>query len=266
MPIASLHKMQPSETSLIGSQPARLTVLILDDERVSRSIIARLVTKHTRSVVHEASTVEEALELLESGLMPDLIVSDVVMPGMNGEEFLTRLRTDHRWRELRVLICSSANNRQTVERLARLGICGYILKPIAFNRLVEELRRVEKSGPVSAVLEPRPAVLQRLGLSDADYDELLELFQVECDRQLADLQAAAFGDQVKDVQRVLHSLHGAACNLGARPLAQATDFALAELKNPGVPNLGRVIEPVLAEAWRLGSTLKQSAEPAPAEA
>lgn len=254
------------DTSLNTSQPARLRVLVLDDERVSRSIITKMVAKHTRAQVQEASTADEALTLLENGMMPDLIVSDVVMPGMTGEEFLTRLRADHRWRDLRVLICSSANNRQTVERLARLGICGYILKPISFNRLVEELRRVEKSGPVSAVLEPRSAVLQRLGLSDADYDELLELFQVECDRQLADLQAAAFGDQMKDVQRLLHSLNGAACNLGARPLALATDHALAELKSASIPNLGRLIEPVLADAWRLSSALKKSGEAAPVEA
>lgn len=263
--MAQVATMHATETISPHNQ-VRLKILVVDDERVSRSIICKLVERHTRAVVQEAPTAEAALAALEDGLMPDLIVSDVVMPGMNGEEFLTRLRADHRWRELRVLICSSANNRQTVERLARLGICGYILKPISFNRLVEELRRVERSGPVSAVLEPRSAVLQRLGLSDADYDELLELFQSECDRQLADLQAAAFGNQVKDVQRVLHSLNGAACNLGARPLAHATDTALAELKSSGVPNLGRLIEPVLAEAWRLSSALKQSEETVPVEA
>jgi CheY-like chemotaxis protein len=82
---------------------------------------------------------EEAIEILEGKVdenpmtSPDIILVDINMPKMNGIEFLERIRKDIRWRETKVFMITTSDEKEDRERTRALGISGYIVKPLKFN-------------------------------------------------------------------------------------------------------------------------------------
>jgi CheY-like chemotaxis protein len=82
---------------------------------------------------------EEAIEILEGKVdenpmtNPDIILVDINMPKMNGIEFLERIRKDIRWRETKVFMITTSDEKEDRERTRALGISGYIVKPLKFN-------------------------------------------------------------------------------------------------------------------------------------
>ena len=82
---------------------------------------------------------EEAIEILEGKIdenpmtNPDIILVDINMPKMNGIEFLERIRKDIRWRETKVFMITTSDEKEDRERTRALGISGYIVKPLKFN-------------------------------------------------------------------------------------------------------------------------------------
>jgi len=68
-----------------------VNVLVLDDEKDGREIVQRLLEGAGASV-HSAASAEDAIDELEHGYVPDLILSDIGMPGQDGYEFMRRVR------------------------------------------------------------------------------------------------------------------------------------------------------------------------------
>ena len=79
------------------------TALLVDDEDLVRLSTADMLMDLGYEVV-EAQSAEEALRMISEGLRPDLVVTDLLMPGMTGLDFARDLRS--RWRDLPVLIVS----------------------------------------------------------------------------------------------------------------------------------------------------------------
>jgi CheY-like chemotaxis protein len=78
-------------------------VLIVDDDPLVRAVFSRVLASGGFSSI-EASTAEEALALLDDGLMPAAVLLDLVMPGMSGLAFLLHLRASARYRFVPVTI------------------------------------------------------------------------------------------------------------------------------------------------------------------
>ena len=72
---------------------------------------------------------QEALDRLNAGLRPDLIVTDLTMPRMGGVSFITRVRADPYLEHLRIAVVSGETDREKVQQLAKLKIFSYMLKP-----------------------------------------------------------------------------------------------------------------------------------------
>lgn len=88
--------------------------------------------------MHVAKNGEEALaylnQLPESGTSkPDIILLDLNMPKMNGIEFLSHLRKKERWRDIKVFVITTSDEKEDKELTARLNVSGYIVKPLKFN-------------------------------------------------------------------------------------------------------------------------------------
>lgn len=107
-----------------------MKVLIVDDERLSRTILSRFVSKRFPFCnVVEAENGLDALERISQD-SPDAIFLDLRMPIMNGMEMLEALRNDPSHTETPVIITSAIQEKSIVMRLTQLGIEGYLLKPI----------------------------------------------------------------------------------------------------------------------------------------
>jgi two-component system cell cycle sensor histidine kinase/response regulator CckA len=123
------------------------SILIVDDEPAVRRFASR-VLREAGYGVDEAADGADALALIRSGSIdPDAVVSDIVMPRMNGVELLERLSLERP--ALPVILMSG----YATDQLTRRGIvspCGVLSKPFPPDRLLAEVRRciaLETSGP-----------------------------------------------------------------------------------------------------------------------
>ncbi len=108
-------------------------ILIVDDSTTARMCIRRCLQSAGFIDVkfYEAQTGEEALEVMQAeGVIPDLVVTDINMPVMNGEALLKRIKSSPRYTEIPVVIITSAANQSMVKRLTQIGAHAVLNKPI----------------------------------------------------------------------------------------------------------------------------------------
>jgi two-component system chemotaxis response regulator CheY len=119
------------------------SVLIVDDSPVMRGFIRRVMTLSgfETSECWEASNGEEALAQLREHPV-DVILTDINMPKMNGEELLRQLEKDVRLRSVPTLVISTDATKDRILRMLSLGAEGYITKPFTPEALREELERI----------------------------------------------------------------------------------------------------------------------------
>lgn len=117
---------------------AGATVLVVDDEGAVRRFAVRVLEREGFFVL-EARDGAEALDLVRTvSPSPDVVVSDIVMPRVNGVELMQTLATSHP--ELPVILMSG----YATAALSELGIaapCSILTKPFPPDRLLEEVRR-----------------------------------------------------------------------------------------------------------------------------
>ncbi len=113
-----------------------IRALIVDDERMARQELRRLLRAHPEvEVVGEAASASEADELV-TRLQPDLVFLDIQMPGLSGIEFAADLEG-----RTRVIFCTAFDSF-AIDAFA-LNALDYLVKPIAPERLARSLQRVE---------------------------------------------------------------------------------------------------------------------------
>jgi PAS domain S-box-containing protein len=118
LPIATATT-EPPETPVDGERLAAAgTVLLIDDEDIVRASTADMLSDLGYAVV-ETTSAEEALTLIEGGLVPDVVITDHLMPGMTGTDLARAVRT--RWPAMPVLVISGyAEDRGIAPDLPRL--------------------------------------------------------------------------------------------------------------------------------------------------
>lgn len=118
-------------------------VLIVDDSPAMRSFIGRVLDLSGMEIGTrlEAGHGAEALEILGKSWV-DVILTDINMPVMNGEEFLTEVASRGDLKTVPVVVVSTDSTGKRVERMLSLGAKGYVKKPFSPESLREELERV----------------------------------------------------------------------------------------------------------------------------
>lgn len=128
-----------SATRQATSSPAT-HILLVDDHALFREGVARLLGEdETVEVVGEAATSDEAIEACNR-LRPDLVVMDLMMPGVGGIEVTRRLRQTHP--NVRILILSLQQDHAYVLRAQQAGANGYLPKDADLDTLLLALHRV----------------------------------------------------------------------------------------------------------------------------
>jgi two-component system chemotaxis response regulator CheY len=120
-----------------------LNIMIVDDSPLMRAFI-RKVTRLTGLEVGEfceAANGEDALQELRRRWV-DLVLTDINMPGMSGEELLRRMESDELLRKIPVIVVSTDSSRSRVDRMLALGARGYVSKPFLPEQLRDEVEKV----------------------------------------------------------------------------------------------------------------------------
>ncbi len=120
-----------------------LNILVVDDSPVMRSFIRKAISLTGLEVggCYEAGNGEDALRSLGEQWV-DLILTDINMPEMNGEELLRRLEADELLRAIPVIVVSTDSTQGRVERLLTMGAKGYVTKPFLPETLRDEVEKV----------------------------------------------------------------------------------------------------------------------------
>ncbi len=108
-----------------------LNVLIVDDSAVMRSMIARTLSLSGVELgeIHQATNGQEGLEALRAHWV-DLVLVDVNMPVMNGQEMIEHVRADDVWKDLPIIVVSTEGSETRIAALRNLG-AAFIHKPFA---------------------------------------------------------------------------------------------------------------------------------------
>lgn len=131
---------------MINSDSNSIRVLVVDDQRTMRSIVRQLLSRVGISNVVEAEHGEEALAHVRDKQRPtpDVIICDLHMDRMDGMEFCNRLRRsdDARHRSIPILILTGDEDEMLHSVSRQVGASKILLKPIAANDLLAEIRAV----------------------------------------------------------------------------------------------------------------------------
>ncbi|HEY6874828.1 MAG TPA: response regulator [Candidatus Dormibacteraeota bacterium] len=129
------------------------SVLVVEDEQMMSRVIGRGLAAAGCDVAYAANG-EEALKRLREAL-PDVVISDVNMPRMNGFEFLSKVRAQAATRALPVILLTARGDTEDVVAGMGLGADDYLVKPFALAELVARVRAKVERPPVPAAVLPR---------------------------------------------------------------------------------------------------------------
>jgi twitching motility two-component system response regulator PilH len=113
------------------------SILVVDDSPTERYFLNELLLKHGFTVT-TAESADDALIKLKTSL-PDLILMDVVMPGMNGFQLTRQLSRDPQTESIPIIMCTSKS--QQTDRIwgLRQGARDYVVKPVKAEDLLEKI-------------------------------------------------------------------------------------------------------------------------------
>ena len=123
------------------NSPARaITVMIVDDHPLVRAAVARAIEGNGMTVVAEAGTAEDALDLAQR-LAPDILLLDIDLPGASGIQIVRELAPRLPATKIVMLTVSSAD--RDVTDAMRYGASGYLTKDVSPEALARSIRAAE---------------------------------------------------------------------------------------------------------------------------
>jgi len=115
-------------------------ILIVEDDISQRKLIVKLIREAFDCEILEASDGLEALMIMSKDKqMPDLVLLDLILPCMNGVEFLKIVRGRPEFNHIPVVVCSSVVETKEIRGIMEGWIHGYLVKPINKERLLKKL-------------------------------------------------------------------------------------------------------------------------------
>ena len=115
-------------------------ILIVEDDISQRQLMVKLIRTAFDCEILEASDGLEALMImLQNKQTPDLVLLDLIMPCMNGVEFLKIVRGRPEFNHIPVVICSSVVETKEIREVMSGWIHGYLVKPINKEKLLVKL-------------------------------------------------------------------------------------------------------------------------------
>lgn len=176
------------------------SVLVVDDAELFRTGLAAALSRAGFLVAGEAAEAEGAVSLAEA-LQPDIVVLDILMPGLSGLDVVEKIRAASP--RTRVVMLSASESEEDLLECIRSGARGYLVKDGSFDDLARSLREVASGG---AAISPRMAgklldVLYQL-LRHQEFTSARK--PALTGRELEVLQYVARGMTSKDIGEVLY--------------------------------------------------------------
>lgn len=116
-------------------------ILIVEDDKFLRELIAQKLVKEGYDVL-EAIDGEEGFKMIKAE-KPDLILLDLILPGIDGFEVLSKTKEDEEMSSIPVIILSNLGQKDDIERGLKLGAVDYLIKAhFTPGEIIEKMKRV----------------------------------------------------------------------------------------------------------------------------
>ena len=115
-------------------------ILIIDDDEDDVEILADAFTQCGVERVHYVYTAMQAFSYLERvapDCLPKLIVTDNILPGITGAEFLKDLKGMDKYKQIPVIVLSSTKSDTEIEKYRQMGAIDYLIKPVSYEEYVK---------------------------------------------------------------------------------------------------------------------------------
>jgi len=126
------------------------TVLVVDDDPTQRRLIQAVLERDGFAVSH-AQSGDEAMQHLTSGAMVDVVLLDLVMPGISGQDSLIEMRARGFYQP--VIVLSSTGGIDTVVKAMQAGACDFFVKPASPERITISIRNALSMGALKGEVD-----------------------------------------------------------------------------------------------------------------
>ncbi|NLV53861.1 MAG: response regulator [Bacteroidales bacterium] len=114
-----------------------LSVLVVDDVPLNILLIKKMLSQYTFEI-RTATGGQQALDAIAQK-KPNLVLLDLMMPGIDGFEVIRRVRADEKTKDLPIIILSALNSEQDISKGFQLGANDFINKPIIMEKLLSSV-------------------------------------------------------------------------------------------------------------------------------
>jgi CheY-like chemotaxis protein len=147
-PLHALHAQVSYDDGPLS--PGAGTVLYIEDNLPNLELVERILAKFPAIELRSATRGEEGLAIARER-RPNMILLDLHLPDLRGDEVLRRLRADRRTERIPVVMLSADATADQPGRLMALGAQGYLTKPIDFREFLTVIGKTLKSETLSSV-------------------------------------------------------------------------------------------------------------------
>jgi CheY-like chemotaxis protein len=235
------------------------TVLLVDDDMVSREVMATMLTM-SGYAVHTADDGPGALAMLSAGeCVPGVILMDAQMPGLSGAELIEQFRSHSK---ARLYIISASGTPDEVRSLAD----GFLLKPFQPEALTRMLQEEEEllNPPVKPDLDAEeivinPATLARLRemMPEKAIRQIFEAIVADVARRITALETAIGKADWTETRRIGHAIKGGGSLAGASQVARLGDLIESGVLEPSKGNQPDNSSVILANLRAAASNLQR---------
>jgi CheY-like chemotaxis protein len=115
-------------------------ILVIDDSNTN-VVLLEAILSGMGYMIETAMSVKEANQIMAKQL-PDLILLDLLMPKVNGYDFLKEVKADENTKNIPVLVISAVTDAENVRKTIAMGAADYIKKPVDIQSLVEKVKNI----------------------------------------------------------------------------------------------------------------------------
>jgi two-component system chemotaxis response regulator CheY len=235
-----------------------MKILIAEDDPVSLELLVDILSSARAG--YELLPVEDgarAWEVVQANPDVRLALVDLGMPGMSGIELLDRIRSDTRFAQLPVIVCTGNTDRATVAAVAQRGISNFLVKPFTRSTVLEKVLQICKPVPVShPVVHDLAAVRQRFEIDRETHRELLSHYVRIVDLWVGDARRVIEFPRVRALAIRAGNLKQTMAGLGAAAVAARLQEAEEALNVHRVRPLNSELPAILRKTQQLGDRLQ----------
>ena len=204
----------------IGEKHELPTILLIDDDLVSREVIATVLTLHGH-MVHSAEDGNEALQMLEAGsVTPGLVLLDSQLPGLSGSELIAGLR---QFGQDEIILISGTT--PTDDLIAAAD--GFLLKPFTPEDLQKllgqhrpKVNQANSGGPDEAIINSATLLQFRQLMPETTVREIYTAVVTDLHKRLAALEKEIAAGNTDEIRRIGHAIKGGSGMAGCVQVAR----------------------------------------------